>query len=75
MFNRKPSMLKLAQEKNEQTIARVNSKIGDIGKVAFELYSGLDSLQTIFDKIRNVPTEKKEQYLFIKSQSPNGSNR
>ncbi|MBO5380030.1 MAG: hypothetical protein J6A90_06865 [Clostridia bacterium] len=69
MFNRKPSMLKLAQEKNEQTIARVNSKIGDIGKVAFELYSVLDSLQTIFDKIRNVPTEKKEQYLFIKSQS------
>lgn len=68
MFDKKLSKLKFAQEKAEQTIALVNSKINDIGKSASKLYDSLFSLQELFDRISNVPTEKKRQYLELKAQ-------
>ncbi len=63
---RKKSKLQLAQEKAQETINKTNERIEVLGVHTRNLYEALTSIQGIFDKIRNVPTEKKLQYEKLK---------
>lgn len=50
--------LKLAQDQAESAIEKLNDRIGDLGTHTSRIYSELNTLQQLFDKIRNVPSEK-----------------
>lgn len=63
---RKVSKLELQQEKLQRYINKTNDKIQILGVHTSSLYTALTDIQSIFDKIRNVPTEKKLKYEKIK---------
>ena len=54
--------LKQAQEKTEAAIKETNRRIEELGTKAEELYNKLNDLQAQFDKIRNIPNDKKLEY-------------
>lgn len=56
------SKLKRAQVQVQKTIEYTNRKIQELGKETYSLYVKLAEIQNCFDKIRNVPSEKKLQY-------------
>ena len=58
-MSRKKSRLKLAQEEAQAAIDKTNDKISKLGEQTSSLYLALNDIQTLFDVIRNVPTEKK----------------
>lgn len=58
----KKSKLKQAQYKVEATINITNIKIEDLGKHTGDLYESLTAIGDLFDKIKNVPSEKMAQY-------------
>lgn len=62
MLKKKKSKLKIAQEQAEAAIKKTNKKIDELGGHTGSLYSTLNSIQELFDKIRNVPNEKQLQY-------------
>lgn len=62
----KQSRLQLAQQKTEAAIKATNKKIEELGQHAGALYASLDEIQTMFDRIRGVPHEKKIKYEKIK---------
>lgn len=62
----KDSKLKIAQEKAQESIARANKVIEELGEHTSDLYDSLTDIQDHFDKIRNVPAEKKLQYEELK---------
>ena len=55
----KKSTLELAQENAQAAIDRTNKMIEELGNYANTLCSTLNDIQECFDRIRNVPTEKK----------------
>lgn len=54
--------LKLAQEQAEVAIKETNKKIEELGNHTVALYDSLNALQEQFDKIRNMPSDKKLEY-------------
>lgn len=63
---KKKSKLQLAQDEVQKAIDKTNEKIEELGSHTGELYMELTNIQELFDKIRNVPTEKKLQYKELK---------
>ena len=66
MKGKKKSKLELVQEKAQAAINKTNDSIEELGKHTSCLYDSLTSIQDLFDKIRNVPTDKKSQYEELK---------
>jgi Nitrate/nitrite transporter len=60
--SKKKSNLQIAQEQAEATIKKTNDKIEGLGKYTSNLYTALNDIQDLLDKIRNVPSEKKLEY-------------
>ena len=63
---KKKSKLKEAQGEAQAAVNRTNEKIKELGELTANLYSELRNIQEAFDKIRNVPSEKKIQYEELK---------
>lgn len=61
-MKKRKSNLELAQEKAQAAINMTNETIEELGVNTSNLYDALTSIQGIFDKIRNVPSDKKLQY-------------
>lgn len=59
---KKKSPLKIAQEKAETALNKTNDRIEFLGEKTDTLYKALTDLQSSFDKIRNVPNDKKIEY-------------
>jgi len=64
--SKKKSKLQLAQEQAESTIKMTNAKIERLGKYTSTLYTALNDIQKLFDKIRNVPSEQHLEYIKLK---------
>jgi DNA-binding protein H-NS len=65
-MSKKKSRLKLAQEQAESAIKKTNEKIGELGTYTGQLYDELNTVQELFDDIRNVPSEKRLEYEKLK---------
>lgn len=66
MKEKKKSKLQLAQDEAQSAINKTNERIEALGTYTSSLYTALTDIQEIFDKIRNVPSEKKLQYEELK---------
>ena len=66
MKNKKKSRLQLAQDDAQAAISKTNERIEVLGTNTNSLYTVLTDIQVLFDKIRNVPSEKKLQYEELK---------
>lgn len=58
-MSKKKSKLQLAQDEAQAAINETNKKIEELGNHANKLCLELNNIQELFDKIRNVPSEKK----------------
>ena len=65
-MSKKKSKLQLAQDKAQSAINKTNEIIEKLGSNTNSLYSVLYDIQELFDKIRNVPNEKRLQYEKLK---------
>jgi len=65
-MSKKKSRLKLAQEQTELAIKKTNEKISELGTHTSQLYDELNTIQKLFDDIRNVPSEKRLEYDKLK---------
>lgn len=63
---KKKSKLKLAQKQAEKAIKATNKKIDELGENTSRIYEKLNSLQQLFDAIRNVPSGKRLEYERLK---------
>lgn len=63
---KKKSELKIAQEKAEASINKTNGRIDFLGEKTDDLFKALTEIQASFDKIRNVPSDKKLEYEKLK---------
>lgn len=66
MKEKKKSKLQQAQDKAQAAINKTNKTIEELGEQTSGLYESLTSIQELFDKIRNVPSDKKLQYEELK---------
>ncbi|MCQ4637372.1 hypothetical protein NE619_11615 [Anaerovorax odorimutans] len=66
MKSKKKTKLQIAQDEAQAAINKTNEKIEALGDHTSSLYSELNDIQELFDKIRNVPNEKKLQYEELK---------
>ena len=67
MFEKKKkSKLQLAQEEAQKAINKTNEKIEELGEKTAFLYDQLTEIQSIFDQIRNIPSDKKLEYEELK---------
>lgn len=66
-MSKKKSKLKLAQVQAELSIKKTNEKIGELGTHTGQLYNELNTLQKLFEDIRNVPSEKRLEYEKLKT--------
>lgn len=66
MKGKKKSKLQQAQDKAQAAINLTNKTIEELGDHTSGLYESLTSIQELFDKIRNVPSDKKLQYEELK---------
>lgn len=66
MFKKKKSKLQLAQEEAQNAINKTNEKIEELGDKTSVLYDGLTEIQSVFDRIRNVPSDKRLKYDELK---------
>ncbi|SEW34427.1 hypothetical protein SAMN05216413_2271 [Ruminococcaceae bacterium KH2T8] len=67
----KKSKLNQAQEELQSTIQSTNTVIEELGKHNSDLYRELVAIQNSFDKIRNVPEDKKLEYENAKTITSN----
>ena len=65
---KKQSKLQLAQQNTESAIKKTNEKICELGIRAGIMYESLVEIQTLFDCIRNIPSEEKIRYEKLKEQ-------
>lgn len=65
-MGKRKSKLELAQEEAQSSINKANEKIQELGTYTNRLYVELNDIQELFDRIRNVPNEKKLQYEELK---------
>ena len=63
--------LKKAQQETEAAAQKTNEKINELGDYEGTLYSSLNGIQKVFDRIRNVSEEKKQKYEKLKAISVN----
>ena len=66
MKEKKKTKLQLAQDKAQAAINKTNKTIEELGENTSSLYETLTAIQELFDKIRNVPSDKKLQYEELK---------
>lgn len=59
---KKKSKMKISQEKAEAAIKHTNEKIDELGEQTSQLYDELNEIQSLFDVIRNIPSDKKLEY-------------
>lgn len=64
---KKLSKLQLAQQKAEAAAKKTNDKINELGQHTSGLYSSLTTIQSLFDRIRNVPEENMIKYEKLKA--------
>ena len=64
---KKLTKLQLAQQKAEAAVKKTNQKINELGGYTYKLYISLTTIQTLFDRIRNVPEENKLKYEKFKT--------
>lgn len=64
---KKKSRLQMAQTEAQSAIDKTNEKIDELGKNTSMLYNQLTGIQASFDKIRNVPSDKKLEYEKLKT--------
>ena len=64
---KKLSKLQLAQQKAEAAAKKTNKKINELGIHVSDLYAALALIQTLFDRIRNVPEENRLTYEKLKA--------
>jgi len=64
---KKLSRLQIAQQKTEVAAKRTNEKINELGEHASSLYTSLNTIQSLFDRIRNVPEESIVKYKKLKA--------
>lgn len=65
-MSKKKTALEIAKEDAENAIKRTNSRIDELGNNTKDLFYSLTRIQELFDKIRNVPSEKRLQYENLK---------
>ena len=63
---KKLSELQMAQQKAEAAAKKTNQKINELGKYTSALYISLTTIQSLFDRIRNVPEENLLKYERLK---------
>ena len=66
MFKKKKTKLQLAQEEAQNAINKTNEKIEELGDKTGILYDEITDIQSVFDLIRNVPSDKKLKYEELK---------
>lgn len=64
---KKLSKLKIAQQQAEAAVKKINEKIKELGHNTDVLYTSLNNIQSLFDRIRNVPGEEKLKYEKLKA--------
>ena len=64
---KKLSKLQIAQQKAEDAAKKTNKKIEELGKYTSTIYTTLSTIQSLFDRIRNVPEEDKLKYEELKA--------
>ena len=64
---KKLSKLQIAQQKAEAAAKKTNKKIEELGQHTSDLYVSLNMIQSLFDRIRNVPEEDKLKYEELKA--------
>jgi len=64
---KKLSKLQLAQQKAEAAAKKTNDKINELGQHTSGLYSSLTTIQSLFDRMRNVPEENMIKYEKLKA--------
>lgn len=64
---KKLSKLQLAQQKAEAAAKKTNQKINELGIHTSDLYAALVGIQSLFDRIRNVPEENRLTYEKLKA--------
>ena len=64
---KKLSKLEIAQQKAEDAAKKTNKKIEELGQNTNVLYTSLNNIQSLFDRIRNVPEEDKFKYEKLKA--------
>lgn len=65
-FKKKKTKLELASEVVESLVKQTNEKINELGQNDYDLYNALIRIQEQFDKIKNIPSDKKLEYQAIK---------
>lgn len=66
MKRKKKTKLELAQDKAQAAINKTNRTIEELGVHTSSLYESLTAIQDLFDRIRNIPSDKKLQYEELK---------
>ena len=64
---KKSSKLKKAQQKAKAAAQKTNRKINELGKYTSSLYTSLTTIQSLFDRIRNVPEKNMLKYEKLKT--------
>ena len=64
---KKLSKLQLAQQNAEAAAKKTNEKIDELGHHTSDLYDSLTAIQSLFDRIRNVPEENRLKYESLKT--------
>ncbi len=64
---KKLSKLQMAQQKAKAAAKKTNQKINELGKHTSALYTSLTTIQSLFDRIRNVPEENMLKYEKLKA--------
>lgn len=67
IFSAGLSKLQLAQQKAEAAANKTNQKINELGYHTNDLYVALTRIQSLFDRIRNVPEENRLKYEKLKA--------
>lgn len=65
-MSKEKSRMKFAQEQAESAIKKTNEKINELGTRTSQLYDELNTIQKLFENIRNVPGEKRLEYERLK---------
>ena len=68
---KKLSKLQTAQQKAEAAAKKTNQKINELDKHTNALYTSLTTIQSLFDRIRNMPEENRLKYEKLKNISIN----
>ncbi len=63
---KKPTKLQNAREEAEAAIKCTNERIDTLGAQTGNLYGKLNTIQELFDTIRNIPSDKRIQYQKLK---------